>query len=472
MKGDSPAEVFDVNNRLAHAYEDAMYLVEHASLTGVLLEEDILNPILKIKSFVQNQLLGSDGASELPEAMSVSVEEETAFWEAMSRLSAKFPDVTAGSLKSVRKPKEENFGMIRRTLRSWNLNIVPKRPAISDAKRVAHIYRYGAVFWLLLLILGQVYWIVGKDLYNECKTDLPRIINSLKYSADSLEDLEYKKYSMKYMANDIGQRMSENTGVFSGIERLIEKRELGLEGNQESREEVLRQLRTNTLDNALSTLVHEVRKEYVEHTLFNNHPDYKEYYVKIDQHNYNLRFAFAELNAWAHVNKLLMGDEQEIKRMEAHVNTPKASVNDTSIRNVHAFVQWKDGIQSENVKDNAVITRSQIILNSLSQFIFPLLFGLIGAYLFVLRSILDSVKHLTFVNGDIISYRVRLVLGSLSGLAIGFFFGESEQGAPFTISNLSPLTLSFLAGYSVDLLFTAMDTVIKRLGGVKADVGS
>lgn len=469
MSGERPLESFKKNNRLAHALEDAMYLIEHASLTGVTLTDEILAPILDMKSFVLNQ--AEEAADDEVRFMKApNWESESKFWEAMSKLSAKFPEVSATSLKSIKKKKEENFGFIRRTIRSWNLNIIPKRPAVSDAKRVASTYRYGAVMWLMLLIVGQIYWIIGKDLYNECRTDIPGAIRAVKYSVDSLEALKFKEYSMQYVASDIAQRLKDKTGVYTGIEKLVEKRTNAGDAEGETLEDIIRQLETNTLDNALSTIVHSIRKKYVDHDLFDNHPEYRDDFVRIEQLNDNLRFAFAQLGIWANPKEVINGNGNAADHYSEIGEQPTKEANDTTGASANSFQRWKAAVQKENFKEKSTLTRSRIILNSLSQFIFPLLFGLIGAYLFVLRSILDSVKQLTFMNGDVISYRVRLVLGSLSGLAIGFFFGETDSGAPFTISNLSPLTLAFLAGYSVDLLFTAMDTLIKRLGGMQGNV--
>jgi hypothetical protein len=48
------------------------------------------------------------------------------------------------------------------------------------------------------------------------------------------------------------------------------------------------------------------------------------------------------------------------------------------------------------------------------------------------------------------------LVGVLGGLAIGWFFKPSGEG----VGSLSPLALAFVAGYSVDLLFTAMDRIV------------
>ena len=50
----------------------------------------------------------------------------------------------------------------------------------------------------------------------------------------------------------------------------------------------------------------------------------------------------------------------------------------------------------------------------------------------------------------------------VAGLAVGWFF--QPQGGGKTIASLTPFALSYLAGYSVDVLFTAMDKLVEAFG--------
>ena len=57
-----------------------------------------------------------------------------------------------------------------------------------------------------------------------------------------------------------------------------------------------------------------------------------------------------------------------------------------------------------------------------------------------------------------LEFRYRIILGMLSGFAIGWFlkpdtiFDESSAASPFA--------LAFLAGYSVEILFIALDKLV------------
>ncbi|OQW86185.1 MAG: hypothetical protein BWK78_10335 [Thiotrichaceae bacterium IS1] len=70
-----------------------------------------------------------------------------------------------------------------------------------------------------------------------------------------------------------------------------------------------------------------------------------------------------------------------------------------------------------------------------------------------------AIKDLTYVVESNISYRLRIQLGGLSGLAISWF-PASESFASF--GSLTPMALAFIMGYNVEILFSAMDRFISK----------
>lgn len=101
--------------------------------------------------------------------------------------------------------------------------------------------------------------------------------------------------------------------------------------------------------------------------------------------------------------------------------------------------------------------RSHRILQILQEFLLPLLHGLIGALTFILPKLTGEVRAKTFSPIDSAHYRARWIMGMLSGLIIGMFL-TSEHSGP--LKNLSPMALSFLAGYSIDILFSTLDRFV------------
>ena len=101
---------------------------------------------------------------------------------------------------------------------------------------------------------------------------------------------------------------------------------------------------------------------------------------------------------------------------------------------------------------------SQIMLEFVSKYLLPLLYGLLGACVYVLRSLSKEIKNLVYTVESDIRFQLRIYLGALAGLAIGWFI--TEQSAPGLLRSVTPIALAFIAGYSVELMFSAMDTII------------
>jgi hypothetical protein len=99
----------------------------------------------------------------------------------------------------------------------------------------------------------------------------------------------------------------------------------------------------------------------------------------------------------------------------------------------------------------------------LNSYLIPLLAGVLGASLSVLREVyLGFRASQVSVRAFRIAY-VRMALGAISGIAVGWFStwvsGEAE-GAPFT-----SLVVAFAAGYAVEVIFSLLDRAAAILTG-------
>lgn len=108
--------------------------------------------------------------------------------------------------------------------------------------------------------------------------------------------------------------------------------------------------------------------------------------------------------------------------------------------------------------------------NLLVSWFLPGLYGLLGACVFLMRDLLR-------VNGqhgpqgdkrivDLLSLLLRIALGGLAGIIIGWFWVPTSAGSsasPIPVSSVS-FGLAFLAGFSIDMLFSLLDRVNKTIG--------
>jgi len=94
---------------------------------------------------------------------------------------------------------------------------------------------------------------------------------------------------------------------------------------------------------------------------------------------------------------------------------------------------------------------------SMSRFLLPLLYGLLGACAFILRSVIKEMHARSFEVKRFQDFGTRVYLGMLSGITVQWFF---ESGANRPTGGLTPAVLAFAGGYSVEMIFAAVDRVI------------
>jgi hypothetical protein len=117
--------------------------------------------------------------------------------------------------------------------------------------------------------------------------------------------------------------------------------------------------------------------------------------------------------------------------------------------------------QIDEIKRVKQVGQYPILIISL--YLLPLLYGLLGAYAFVLRTLNDDIKQMLYSSESDIKYVLRIHLGALAGLAVGLFFVPEDTTSAYLPITLSPLALAFLAGYSVEFFFSAADRFISGL---------
>lgn len=113
-------------------------------------------------------------------------------------------------------------------------------------------------------------------------------------------------------------------------------------------------------------------------------------------------------------------------------------------------------------------TRNKVFL--LVSWMLPGLYGLLGACVFLMRRLL-------FVNGwhngqgdarivDLLSLVLRIALGGLAGIIIGWFWvpnALTTNSSAITVSSVS-FGVAFLAGFSIDSVFTLLDKLNRAMG--------
>lgn len=102
------------------------------------------------------------------------------------------------------------------------------------------------------------------------------------------------------------------------------------------------------------------------------------------------------------------------------------------------------------------------IATILGGFILPVLYGALGTLAYILREIYTQMVQRSFDPRQTGEFIVRIFLGMLSGITLQWIFVRDSGAVP---GGVTPVVLAFLGGYSVELLFTAMDRLLTAVTG-------
>jgi len=115
------------------------------------------------------------------------------------------------------------------------------------------------------------------------------------------------------------------------------------------------------------------------------------------------------------------------------------------------------GIPCASAESSALIFAARMARNQLAQIVLPMLLGFLGEYTFVLRNMSVDIERRSFAPGSSIHHVIRLFLGAMAGIASGWLLKPGDVGL---LSSAPAWVLAFVAGYSVELVFSFMDRIV------------
>lgn len=144
---------------------------------------------------------------------------------------------------------------------------------------------------------------------------------------------------------------------------------------------------------------------------------------------------------------------------------------DDYVQSVSCFVQSLNIADYDEPVDRQIYaTRNKVHL--LVSWLLPGLYGLLGACVFVMRALLRNTGRDSGSGTgdarivDMLSLLLRVSLGGLAGIIIGWFSVPTSSTAgssAITVSSI-PFGMAFLAGYGIESLFSMLDRLNKTLG--------
>lgn len=119
-----------------------------------------------------------------------------------------------------------------------------------------------------------------------------------------------------------------------------------------------------------------------------------------------------------------------------------------------------EGVYTNHTSSN-VVQNARMIISFINGYLVPLVAGLLGASLSLLREIYLGFRHSRLNVSTLRVIYARLALGAISGIAVGWFgfwLANDGDGVAFT-----PLLLGFGAGYGVEVIFSLLDRMVAVL---------
>lgn len=322
--------------------------------------------------------------------------EETRFWQAFARLNALVKPVTVRSLKTVLPPPGSSYW--QRVLMRSNVFLV----------------MYGGLTLLvfLVLVLLQTYWFIGNGLIQEIER-----LTTRQFELGRVE------YAVQQRAAETGTSLaapSEESQELTAINRQLQANYTGL----------------------LKWSV------------------YWQFFLKDEQTFQGKNVLLNEELIREEISRLQRRIDMDQVLLNNVAQQQKAEISRRITANEHEKLRLNQELALERQRYRAVITKlpSQFVLEMLQSYILPMLYGLLGAAMYVLRTATREIDEVTYSMGSDIRYELRLALGALGGLGIGWFL-VPEDFSGF-LRALSPLALSLAVGYNIEVLFSLMDSFV------------
>ncbi len=99
------------------------------------------------------------------------------------------------------------------------------------------------------------------------------------------------------------------------------------------------------------------------------------------------------------------------------------------------------------------------MVERLNAHVIPVLLGLLGALVFIIRHLIEQIRSRTLVRHFWSGTLARVCLGMIGGVVGGLLFADSEKDT--ALSAIPPIALPFFFGYAVEVVFTFLDRIVK-----------
>ncbi len=328
-----------------------------------------------------------------------SPQEEADFWEAYANIAKALGNVRAKEIEAITIDDQPS---------GWLSKVLKMRT--SAAQRVANSYTLASLLFVVIMLIVQVYSLVGNNLLNKAKDAQTKIL-----------ELQTKRSELWDQVTQLGGK------VYLTFDKAIEERD-GLK---------------DTADNPQKLQIVEAK-------------------MKLQKINSDMWQLYMELTTVVFkIDSWMPGsDGSQSKELKKYYDSKDSAELKWGFYRQTLYMTPEESYAEQMDIIQSVLTSAHSPLDVMNLYILPLLYGLIGAFAFVLRNFTEQLERIDYSRDSNIKFLLRLFLGALVGLTVRMFFDTSDTSG---LAAYSPLAISFISGYSVEFFFAMVDNLIKKI---------
>lgn len=389
-------ETKNPEGELEYALKDVDLLIAYLSKTGKTVPKELVNKLVQAKR--------RGPVADWTE------DQEADFWFTFNDITRLIKPMTMASLKAFAVNLDY----------AYSINKDSRKGKLQKT-----IFRYGFMAFVLVftIIVTHTYHFIGSDVLEKSQ-ELFQERNQVR------EEIEKRKISAGVFAENAGTARNISAALWQDEQyQLLLARERTLDQEFDANRTLLFEW----------NMVWRLGKRM--------EPELSLY----DEHRYSARIDKLTREKDSLENRLANAKPEEVDRLKA-----EAAGNDRELDEI------LDEVHLHKSRD--LFFRSGLsamfVLNLLHDYLLPMLYGCLGAFVMVLRAICNSIKNETFSGSYALDYNLRISLGAVSGMASGLFMGDNTllNGGGFSM-----MLISFIVGYNIDVLFALIDNVASRM---------
>ena len=477
-----------------NAVDDAQFLVAYAAgKCRKDIEEPMLNTLIQAKRYVDQQ-------------KEVNAAFEADFWLAYQQIWNLVKPVTAESVKANLSLEPRFISKILATIDpapDWVSKNIPglfkwaKNRTTSKARRTVDRFIFFTVLVLIVVLFLQIYWVIG----NQLTAHLAELLTKeteLSQEIDANRD-EYSALEMRFKQDEWESESFKTNGVYTFystpdwerdiLDNLFEKAKL-----ESDLAAIKSQLERNS---AVLMIWSNPWKRLIVNSVNGTHlEDVNQYDSQIASIKRQIRALNDQLVAdpdgskkigeardqvellqkqLTELQKNQATDSDEILSLRSKLDNLTNWVNQPGLANqivsqlnqdIERLKEEKTTLRRQKQADFKRETSrqaqlaAQFVLAILQSYLLPLFYGILGAGTFVLRSLSKEIEDETFSDDKGIQHLLRVSLGALAGILVGWFSFLIPSETTTFVGSISPLAIAFLVGYNIEVFFSLMDRAL------------